>query len=185
MSDRFGNDDELVRSVGELPRSIPPRRDLWPDIEARLPGRGTAAVAPEGASTAPLGYALAASVVIAFAAGVLLGRQMEPGVPGPRGDGQANVAWRGAMHATELEYRAAFRQFIPVGAAQSILAAQAVANIENSWLEFQQAEAALLAALAERPDNTYLNQKLLDLRAQQLEFMQQLATLDQFSRRKT
>ena len=69
--------------------------------------------------------------------------------------------------------------------AREFLGQQAVQNIEGSWFELQQAETALLTALEEHPKNSYLNQKLLDLRAQQLEFMKQLAMLDQFSRRKT
>jgi hypothetical protein len=33
------NDDELLKAVSRLPRSIEPPRDLWPEIEARLGGR--------------------------------------------------------------------------------------------------------------------------------------------------
>jgi hypothetical protein len=33
------NDDELLKAVSRLPRSIEPPRDLWPEIEARLRGR--------------------------------------------------------------------------------------------------------------------------------------------------
>ena len=40
-------------------------------------------------------------------------------------------------------------------------------------------------ALTEHPDNRFLSEKLLDLRAQQLEFMRQMYMLDQNSRRNT
>jgi hypothetical protein len=33
------NEDELLKAVSRLPRSIQPPRDLWPEIEARLRGR--------------------------------------------------------------------------------------------------------------------------------------------------
>ena len=90
-----------------------------------------------------------------------------------------------ATEATEREYQAAFREFIPVGASRAVLEMQTVQKIEQSWAELQQAETALLSALHEYPENPFLNQKLLDLRSQQLAFMQQLATLDQYSRRRT
>ena len=90
-----------------------------------------------------------------------------------------------ALEATEREYVAAFKEFIPVGTARTVLESHAVTNIEESWADLQQAESALLAAMHEYPENTYLNQKLLELRSQQLGFMRQLAMLDQFSRRKT
>ena len=54
-----------------------------------------------------------------------------------------------------------------------------------SWEDLQQAEASLLAALAQYPTNTYLNEKLLDLRSQQLRFVKQLAMLEQNDWRKT
>jgi hypothetical protein len=184
MSNKFGNETELVAAIRELPGSLAPRRDLWPDISARLPDRAGGAVAGEGGQ----GWrrqALAASLAIAFAAGILLGRQIATEPPGEPMNAPANLALLATLQASEREYQAAFRQFIPVGAAQGMLESQAIEHIENSWLELQQAETALLAALEQHPENTYLNQRLLDLRAQQLGFMKQIATLDQFSRRKT
>jgi len=184
MKRRFESEQELVRAIGQLPRSRAPRRDLWPGIEQQLPERG-AASAPRRPAFAPPLRAWAAALAVAFAAGILLGRQLATdGEPAP-GAASGNPRLLAAMEASEREYQAAFRQFIPVGSASAMIGPQAVQKIEGSWLEMQQAETALLAALAEYPDNTYLNQRLLDLRARQLGFMQQLATLDQFSRRKT
>jgi hypothetical protein len=183
MSGKYRNDTDLARAIGDLPRAIPPARDLWPDIEQKLPDRSVATV-----NRKPGWYrqALAAAVVAAFAAGILLGRQMGAGAPGGEPPPElANRALMAATQASEREYLAAFRQFIPVGGSQAVLGQQAVDNIEASWLDLQQAETALMAALEEHPENIYLNQRLLDLRARQLEFLQQLATLDQFSRRKT
>ena len=185
MSKRFRDDTELVTAIGGLSRSLPPDRDLWPGIEQRLSDQPPVAsgIRRRHGWRRP---ALAAAVMVAFAAGLLLGRQIGPEAPGPaQGPLPANHALLAATHASEREYQAAFRQFMPFSAAPSMIGPQAVQNIEASWLELQQAETALLAALDEHPENSYLNQRLLDLRARQLEFMKQLATLDQFSRRKT
>jgi len=180
------NDEELVKAIHGLPGSMQPKRDLWPGIFTRISSAGSGGNAAS-ASSGPrwLGQAAAASVAIAFIAGLMLGRQMDSGEQSAPRSATMDSAMRSAMMASELEYQAAFREFIPVGESRTLLETQAVENIESSWADLQQAESALLAALHEYPENTYLNQKLLDLRAQQLGFMRQLAMLDQFSRRKT
>ena len=184
MNRKFADETELVSAIHELPESMTPRHDLWPGIDSRLAARRGHA----GTARAASGWrrhALAASLAVAFVTGILFGRQMgqeeipQTALPAP------DLAMLAALQASEREYHAAFRQFIPVGEARPMLETQAVLNIENSWFDLQQAESALLAALHEYPENTYLNEKLLDLRAQQLGFMKQLAMLDQFSRRKT
>lgn len=186
MSKEFRTESELSQAISGLPREISPGRDLWPGISTQL----AEPLAKPKTSRPGFSWqrqALAAALVIAFAAGILLGRQLgdSTGPEGPPLATDANLALIGAMQASEREYQAAFRQFIPVGNFQSMLGPQAVDNIAGSWSEMQQAEAALLTALNEHPENTYLNQRLLGLRAQQLQFMKQLATLDQFSRRNT
>jgi hypothetical protein len=184
MSRKMMDEQQVIKAITELPRDIAPRRDLWPGIASRLkagPGRSGTGGNQRGWRV----QTLAASLAIAFVAGILLGRQLgQEATPAPNPP-EPHVAVLAALQASEREYQAAFREFIPVGAARHMLESQAVQNIENSWFEMQQAESALLAALSEYPENTYLSEKLMDLRAQQLGFMQQLAMLDQFSRRKT
>lgn len=183
-----GNEERPLDALDGLPRSIEPARDLWPDIESRL--------APRGATAAPtrrgwgLG-AVAASLAVAFLAGVLLGRQGGPGPEGPV-DGPpltlgaaAAPSLVAALAATEREYQAAWKGFDPVGVAPSLLEPRTAEELERSWQAMKQAEVALTTALEEHPDNPYLAQKLLDLRAQQLDFMRQLHMLDQNSRRST
>ncbi len=182
-SNPITTDRELVEAIHELPGNINPERDLWPGIASRMTG----SMAPDGRSGSSFSWrhqALAASVAIAFVAGLMFGRQMDSGDLSPADALVPDLAMRAMLETSEREYQAAFREFIPVGVARTLLETQAVESIEGSWSELQQAETALLAALRNYPDNTYLNQKLRDLRAQQLGFMQQLATLDQFSRRK-
>jgi hypothetical protein len=185
MNRQVHSDKELVEAIAALPRSLPPGRDLWPQIEQRLEDHVS-----EGGYQAPgLRWrfpAAAAALVVAFAAGILLGRQLQDGLPS---DGQgplpASRALIAATQASEREYQAAFRQFTPIDSAHVALGPQTVQSIEGSWQELQQAETALLSALEEYPENAYLNQRLLDLRARQLQFLKQIVTLDPFSRRKT
>jgi len=180
-----------LQAVAALPRTVAPGRDLWPGIQARLTQRNPAGAEPK---RRPGWYrqALAAAVLSALAIGLFMGHQYEP-PPDQQTEALAqehyavptSMALQAAVQITEREYQAAFREFIPVGARHTLVGPEAMQSIESSWQEVQQAEIALQAALADYPDNTYLNQRLLDLRSQQLAFMQQLAMLDQFGRRKT
>lgn len=184
MTDSIDREQAVVQAIGELPRELPPRRDLWPDIQARL-GEQAAPAAP--VSGAWRWRAVAASVIVAFAAGLMLGRQAEgPSTPGPAvTDSLQQVAMQAALQASEREYQAAFQAFTPVGVDTDYLRAGTVQGLEHSWEDLLEAEAALMAALEAHPDNAFLSEKLLNLRAQQLEFMRQIHMLDQNSRRKT
>ena len=88
-----------------------------------------------------------------------------------------------AVTAAEREYHAALKGFEPVTLAPSMFQPQTREELLRSWQAMKQAEAALTTAMDEHPDNPYLAQKLLDLRTQQLDFLRQLQTLDQNSRR--
>lgn len=182
MNDRIKDERQLLEALRALPREITPQNELWSGIEQRL-GPQQLAEADRNRSW-PM-RALAASVAVAFVAGLMFGRQEAPAPVQQAPEASTSLAMLAATEASEREYQAAFREFIPVGAARAVLKSETIQNIEQSWAELQQTESALLAALHEYPDNSFLNQKLLDLRSQQLGFMQQLATLDQFSRRTT
>jgi len=58
-------------------------------------------------------------------------------------------------------------------------------SIRGSWDDLQKAESSLLAALREYPANTFLNEKLMDLRSQQLHFVKQMVLLEQNNWRRT
>ena len=189
MNKQFRDDEELVAAVNQLPQTMKAPKGLWAGIAARLTDQpGVKAKSSEIKVLKNSGWrnqAIAASLVLAFVAGLLSGRQIGfEEIPVPKGP-TLDLAMQAALEATEREYVAAFKEFIPVGTARTVLESHAVTNIEESWADLQQAESALLAAMHEYPENTYLNQKLLELRSQQLGFMRQLAMLDQFSRRKT
>lgn len=73
MSDTdTGLNERMVSALGQLRGEIDPPRDLWPGISARLSPREHTDRAVGRAWRWP---ALAATVAVAFAVGVLLGRQ--------------------------------------------------------------------------------------------------------------
>ena len=181
-----------VEGMKELPRSIEPGSDLWPGIEARLAPRSAAATGASRRGSRRWGLgAIAASVAVAFLAGLLLGRQA-PDDPGPSAGAQtltlaeaAAPALAVALEATEREYRAAWKSFGPVGLAPTTLQPETLEALARSWQSMKEAESALLSALDEHPENPYLADKLLDLRGQQLEFMRDMHMLEQNNRRET
>jgi hypothetical protein len=184
MTNQISNDKQLAGELAKLPKEITPRRDLWPGIEAKLKPRAGDAV-----KVTRFGdwrsRAVAATVLVAFAAGMMLGRQTGNNGDTPVRAPAPDYALMGALAASEREYQAAFREFIPVGYARPYLADGDLESIETSWDDLRLAETALLSALQEYPDHPLLNQRLLGLRGQQLDFMKQLATLDQNTRRNT
>ena len=182
MNKAFDNDAMLMAAIKRLPRAMRPGRDLWPGIASRLAPAANDGEGVQGRWWR--GSALVASLAVALAVGLLLGRQQDISEP-ESGDGAAyRLPLQLALEVGEREYQAAFREFLPVTGAGPMLAPEALEDVENSWAELRQVESALQAALYEYPEDAYLNRKLLDLRAQQLGFMKQMAVLDQYSRRR-
>lgn len=184
------DEQELLRRIGELPREIPPRRDPWPMISARIaePRAGG------WRSRRWMPLAAAASIVLALLLGLLLAPRVgEP--PTPQAGWQAAQEQSQAspqfssppvlLAGSEAEYQAAFREFIVVGRDRSSLSPGTIETIETGWAELRAAESALAEALAANPDNRFLNTRMLELRARQLGFLRQLASLDQSNRRLT
>jgi len=71
----------LVRSLGELPQGVEPGRDLWPQIEAQIAGRGAAAPAAaaparRAAAGTRLKWLAAAAMVGCVAVGVWIGHSV-------------------------------------------------------------------------------------------------------------
>lgn len=183
MNEHTDSEHGVEQAIGRLPRRIAPRRDLWPGIQARL---GTQDAAPANRRPAWRLPAMAASVAIAFAAGLILGRGVDR--PGMGEEGLVTdldrLAMQGALQVSEREYQAAFQAFTPLGVDAAYLETGVAEGLQNSWADLLQAEEALLEALEEHPENRFIGEKLVNLRAQQLEFLRQIYMLDQNSRRK-
>jgi hypothetical protein len=181
-----GNEQRLLKQLAELPREMAPEHDVWPRISGRIDRL-------ERRSNRWWPQAVAASVLVAFVAGLMLGRQWDvPLVPEGAGPGNASRAEfagttdiAGSLVASEREYQAAFREFITVGRSRDSLPLETVEKIEIGWNDLREAEIALMTALRDNPDNLFLNAKMMDLRARQLEFLKQIAMLDRNSRRTT
>jgi hypothetical protein len=185
------NETELLKRIAELPRDMAPDNDPWAKISARIePPQSTGA---SWTSSRQWMLGVAASAVIAVTAGLMFG----PGWIGGTDSRQATVeravaagtpavgGYAGVIAASEAEYRAAFREFISVGDSRSSLPALTIEKSETGWADLQSTETALAAALEAEPDDPFLNGRMLELRARQLGFLKQLATLDHSNRRMT
>lgn len=196
MSPRM-NEKELLNRLAELPRERRPDRDPWPEISARIESSG-AGVGSVYSKRAWMFRAAAASVVLVFAAGLLLKPVWNTGSSSsdrlPSRDQVAATdhdlpattdGTPGLLDAIDAEYLAAFREFINVGGSRGSLAPQTVEKIEMGWADLRVTETALVAALEENPESLFLNERMLELRARQLGFLKQLITLDRNNRRMT
>lgn len=189
------NEKELLSRLAKLPREISPGRDPWPEISARIERAGARA----GRARSHPGWMLraaAASVVLVFAAGLLLkpvwntgpvSRHSQPSnglATTTNQDGAATLSGvPGLLDTIDAEYLAAFREFNDVGDSRDSLTPQTLEKIEMGWAELRVTETALAAALEDYPGNLFLNERMLELRTRQLSFLQQLITIDRNNRR--
>lgn len=179
------NEQELLKKLAGLPREIRPVNDPWPQISARIERSGPAFRSPGW-----MLRAVAASVVLLLAVGVLLRPAWNTGPAAPvepvaESPGAGVPAPPGMLVSVDAEYLAAFREFVGIGGANDTLTSQTVEKIEMGWADLQLAEAALAAALEENPGDLFLNERMLELRARQLGFLKQLVALDRNNRRMT
>lgn len=177
-----------VTRLADLPGSIEPARDLWPDIEARL--RQTQAAAPTAAGAHPipprlhrarLSWLAAAAMVACVAVGVWIGRSSIPGVPGvapvvPRSpeNGLAASSPPGLAAATDAtaldaayvsdpryqRQRAALLRSLP--ARLAALPPPARAKVLASLATIRKAKEDLESALGKDPGNALLQELLVD-----------------------
>ena len=177
-------ESELESAIGSLPRNIKPQRDLWPGISKRL---GTVGKVGKVDYQPPFWRkpALAAAVVLALTGGIFIGRGMDTEPAGQASQSMLEYALIGTVEAAEREYQAAFRELVPLDYSGLRLDGAEPDALRGSWEDLLQTETSLLAALQQYPSNIYLNEKLLDLRAQQLQFVKQLALLEQNNWRRT
>ncbi|MEJ2513658.1 MAG: hypothetical protein P8080_01175 [Gammaproteobacteria bacterium] len=160
MSDRR---DPILDRARELPRQLPPSRDLWPEIRARIeePAR------PPARRTSWFPAALAASVVVAVALVALLrtsgpsappeamtaGRLPPPPIPasfGPSATLGAHYQAARASLAGDLEQRL---EALPPDSREVV--ARNLAAIHSAVAEIN-------AALENDPGNVFLQQLLMD-----------------------
>ena len=175
---------ELQSAIESLPRSIRPQRDLWPGIDKRLDAVDKDGKVHYKARSWRM-PAMAAAVLLVLTTGIFIGRGMDVGPSGEAAQSVLQYALVGSVDAAEREYQAAFRELVPLDYSGLRLEGEGPDALRGSWEDLQQAESSLLAALRQYPSNIYLNEKLLDLRSQQLQFVKQLALLEQNNWRRT
>lgn len=187
-------EEDLLRRLQSLPRDIRPVNDGWDGIAQRIaPAPG---VAPgKKAWTQPWYLAVAAGVLLTLGAGLVINLQREgarAGVPGAVAllpdapvDADLRPAGPGPGAVSELEYRAAFREFLALGSLPVRSPTQESEPLDFGWEDTRRAEIALVDALHAEPDNLFLKERLSALRARQLELLQTIAALEMAARRNT
>jgi len=177
-------ESELTSAIGSLPRSMKPQRDLWPGINERLEA---VASGDNVHYKAPFWRmpALAAAVMLALTTGIFIGRGMDTESADQMTQSVQEHALIGTVNATEREYQAAFSELVPLDYSGLRLEGEEPDALRGSWEALLRAETSLLAALAQYPSDIYLNEKLLDLRSQQLQFVKRMALLEQNDWRRT
>ena len=191
------SEKELLNRLADLPREISPGRDPWPEISAAI---GTVPAGSGSIKRRANGWlvAAAASVLFALAAGLVLKPMFEesavstnstasidPVTTPIESDVYEDVGVVGILDIVDAEYVAAFREFMNAGEPNGRLAPQTIEKIEKGWADLRVTEQALVAALDLNPDNLFLNERMLELRARQLGFLKQLVSLDRNNRRLT
>jgi hypothetical protein len=175
-----------VRSLGELPQEIDPKRDLWPSIEAAI-GASVPAESRQRRSfgRVPQFLALAATVA-SLAVGVWIGRSTLPVGPGAPSDGMtaSSPATSAAMpvgYVTDPGYRQERARL--VRSLESQLAAlppETRKQVNVSLETIRKSMKDLEAALGQDPANTLLQELLVNTYQEE---MRVLSVVNQAGRR--
>ncbi len=180
------NEFDWQQSVKTLPLHIQPYKDLWPGIESRLEPREGMTGVGSARSYWRL-PAIAAAILIALTTGIFIGGGLDVPSAEPFAEQTTTrdyVVARTTQNA-ELEFQAAFKEVLTLDYSGMQPAGSNPDALRSSWEDMQKAEASLLAALNQYPNNHFLNTKLVELRSNQLRFMKQMVFLEQNNWRRT
>jgi hypothetical protein len=167
-----GPEERKVQSLSELPAAIEPKRDLWPEIEARLKGTAVTAAAarPSRARLAQLRWLAAAAMVASVAVGVWIGRDLLPlgrvDAPPQAANGTAGLTAGAAVEAayvSDPRYRHEREQLLKSLQAQlAAMPAPARAKVAASLATIENAKKDLESALGKDPSNALLQELLIN-----------------------
>lgn len=198
MIDKTGNhtagpdDDDaaLLRDLAALPKSIRPANDPWQQISQRIASeqtRRSPALGQSQAFTGKTWLALAASVMLMAVTGFFVMQSSEPRDPvhdpvadinDPHPDvAETTVRW--PTTPVELEYQAAFMEFVRLDLSQPSVSGVAKTAMVQDWEVMQQLEKDLLTALQQEPENPLLLDRWLQLRARQIQLLHVIAETGQ------
>jgi len=168
-----------VSSLAELPQSLEPGRDLWPQIEARLQeARRDGAATPSRTVTprrgVPLRWLAAAAMVASVAVGVWIGRALLP-VAAPaaptaqRDNGPGTAPWLNRPSALDAAYVSDPRYERQRAALLRSLQARLAAlpplsreKVMGSLAAIEKAKQDLEQALGKDPSNALLQELLVN-----------------------
>lgn len=169
--------DRLMADAARLPKSVAPRRDLWPGIEAAI------TEAAEPAPGARVRFAQAAAVLLLVAASSLITYTLtveEPDLSPVTTSGKLNLetASFGGEYQLGSDYqlaRAGLESRLELVLER--LSPEQRAEVEENLDIIQGAIAEINAALEEEPDNVLLQELLLDTYREELAVMRNVGGL--------
>jgi hypothetical protein len=173
MTDSSANGPRTVGSLRDLPQSLAPGRDLWPQIEAQIgaPSAGATQAAGggrRGLFTRPRSWLAAAAMVGCVAVGVWIGRVAVPGsAPATVRNGAAPVPGTPAMveaaYVTDPRYQREHAALMKSLQAQlATMPAPTRAKVMESLATIAHARADLEQALGRDPSNALLQELLVN-----------------------
>ena len=180
------DEQQLLVDLAALPRSMRPGRDPWPAIRARITD-GQVPVEKRAWPARNGWMGIAASLALVVITSLLLLQPDESTTP--VGEiAQLPVAEaltdsplvlsqtsRVPVLSVEREYLAAVKEYLSLDSMAGMPGGAADQEILMSWDVMLQLETELKAALQREPDNVLLAQRLIQLRARQLQLLQLIA----------
>jgi hypothetical protein len=169
MSASEDNTGRTAASLRELPQSVAPPRDLWPQIEARLAKDRATAAGPGRLLRPSRGqWASLAAVVFSLAVGVWLGRSMLPAAapatavkPSPVATSEPGVLQ--AAFVSDPRYLKQRADLIrAVEAQMKQLSPETQAKVGASLATIRKSMQDIQAALGRDPTNTLLQELLVN-----------------------
>jgi hypothetical protein len=190
--------DECVRCLGELREvmvtarslpAVPPGRDLWPDIRARLTPRSTVPAAPPAPNVVPLAprrrvfltvpQLMAASIAVAAVSGAVVWAALESVSTAPvpvvaavseAGNGMpwlVSAAYEPGMSTLEAEYQARRAELDP----------ETILVIERNLAIIDEAIREAQEALAADPSSGFLNTRLADSLRRRMSILREVTSI--------
>lgn len=180
---------EIRSAARRLPREIPPPRDLWPDIAARLEPRRTHAGKPvagrrfRGGWLAPL-LAAAAALVLVIGSSVLtahfIGSRLSPTTLDPTRVSPGARTALAAFEPTEAAYLGTVEALtLQLEAGRDRLAPETVAVVEENLRIIDDAIAEARAALASDPGSVELPLLLSTIYQRKVQLLQRVIALQE------
>lgn len=178
-------DDRILARARRLPADLPPGRDLWPEIRARIEEhRAPEAAREPGGRHAWTPAALAASVVVAVGVVALL-RAPGPGTPETAADAggavpAATPASFGPTHRLGPKYedaRASLAKDVEARLAE--LPPETREAVARNLEAIRAAVAEINLALGDDPGNVFLQQLLMDAYQDELAVLAKLRRMTQ------